>query len=108
MREFLHVDRWTMPEKSSRGRRDIATPLRRMPKYEVMLPEIVSMAEAGSGVDIISRALGIGAEVVRDALHLHQTGKRPSGRVDGRRRQRRQPGHPFEPTYRHIAAEVDR
>ena len=73
-----------------------------------MLPQIVEMTEAGSGIDLISRALGIGAEVVRDALHLHRTGKRPPGRVDGRRRQRRQPGQPFEPKYRQIAAAVDR
>jgi hypothetical protein len=73
-----------------------------------MLPQIVEMAEAGSGVDLISRALGIGAEVVRDALHLHSTGKRPSGRVDGRRRPPRQSGKPFMPTYQKIAAEVDR
>jgi hypothetical protein len=68
----------------------------------------VEMTEAGSGIDLISRALGIGAEVVRDALHLYQTGKRPPGRGDGRRRQRRQPGQPFEPKYRKIATEVDR
>jgi hypothetical protein len=73
-----------------------------------MLPQIVEMANAGSGIDLISRALGIGAEVARDALHLHQTGKRPPARGDGRRRQRRQPGQPFEPKYRQIAAEVDR
>ena len=94
--------------KAPRGRRELVVPLRRTPKYEVMLPQIVEMAEAGSGIDLISRALGIGAEVVRDALHLHQTGKRPPGRVDGRRRHRRQPAQSFEPKYRQIAAEVDR
>jgi len=35
--------------------------LRRTPKYEVMLPQIIAMAEAGSGTDLISRLLGIGA-----------------------------------------------
>lgn len=50
-------------------------PLRRTPKYEAILPQIVEMAEAGSGIDLISRPLGIGAEVVRDALHLHRTGE---------------------------------
>jgi hypothetical protein len=40
-----------------------------------MLPRIVAMAEAGSGIDLISRALGMGAEVVRAALHLHQNWK---------------------------------
>jgi len=65
---------------------DITVPLRKPPKYELMLPQIVEMTEAGSGVDLICRALGIGAEVVRDALHLHHTGKRLPARVDGRRR----------------------
>ena len=105
---FLNTDRWIMAGKTPRGRRNVVVPLRRMPKYEVMLPQIVEMTEAGSGIDLISLALGIGAEVVRDALHLHRTGKRPPGRVDGRRRQRRRPGQPFEPKYRQIAAAVDR
>ena len=106
--EFLDGDRWTMPGEDGFPGLDITVPLRKPPKYEVMLPQIVEMAEAGSGVDLISRALGIGAEVVRDALHLHGTGKRPPGRVDGRRRQPRQPGKPFVPKYQQIAAEVDR
>ena len=59
----------------------VTVPLRKPPKYEVMLPQIVEMTEAGSGVDLISRALGVGVEVVRDALHLHRTGQRPPGRV---------------------------
>jgi hypothetical protein len=83
--EFLHGDRWTMPSQEGFSGVDVTVPLRKPPKYEVMLPQIVEMTEAGSGVDLISRALGIGAEVVRDALHLHRTGKRPPGRVDGRR-----------------------
>jgi DNA invertase Pin-like site-specific DNA recombinase len=108
MWEFLHGDRWTIPsERGFRGL-EVAVPLRKPTKYEVMLPQIVEMAEAGSGVDLISRALGRGAEVVRDALHLHRTGKRPPGRVDGRRRPPRQPGKPFVPKYQQIAAEVDR
>jgi hypothetical protein len=86
---------------------EVSVPLRKPPKYEVMLPQIVEMAEAGSGIDLISRALGIGVEVVRDALHLHRTGKRPPGRVDGRRRQPRQSGQPFIPKYKQIAAVVD-
>ena len=95
---------------SARGFRgpEVSVPLRKPPKYEVMLPQIVEMADAGSGVDLISRALGIGAEVVRDALHLHRTGKRPPRRVDGRRRRPRQPGQRFVPKYQQIAAEVDR
>jgi site-specific DNA recombinase len=107
MWEFLHGDRWTMPSKEGFPGLDVAVPLRKPPKYEVMLPQIVEMADAGSGVELISRALGIGAEVVRDALQLHRTGKRPPGRVDGRRRQRRQSGQPFVPKYKQIAAEVD-
>jgi len=108
MWEFLHGDRWTMP--SGGGFRGLAVivPLRKPPKYEVMLPRIGAMAAAGSGVDLISRALGIGAEVIRDALHLHRTGKRPPGRVDGRRRRPRQAGQPFVPKYQKMAKEVDR
>lgn len=94
--------------KAPRGRRDVVVSLRSTPKYELMLPQIVEMAEAGSGIDLISRALGSGAEVVRDAFHLHKTGYRPPGRVDARRRQSRQPGQPFVPRYKQIAAEVDR
>jgi hypothetical protein len=97
-----------MPGKGAFRGMDVTVPLRKPPKYEAMLPQIVEMAEAGSGVDLISRALGIGAEVVRDALHLHRTGKRPPGRIDGRRRQRRQPDKPFVPKYKQIAPEVDR
>jgi len=108
MWEFLHGDRWTMPGGGGFRGLDIAVPLRKPPKYEGMMPQIVEMAEAGSGVDLISRALSIGAEVVRDALHLHRTGKRPPGRVDGRRRKPRQSGKPFVPKYQQIAPEVDR
>ena len=89
MWEFLHGDRWTMPSAEGFRGHKATVPLRKPQKYEVMLPQIVEMAEAGTGVDLISRALGIGAEVVRDALHLHRTGKRPPGRVDGRRRRPR-------------------
>ncbi len=67
--EFLHGDRWTMPSEGGLPGLDVTVPLRKPPKYEVMLPQIVEMTEAGSGVDLISRALGLGAEVVRDALH---------------------------------------
>lgn len=97
-----------MPSQEGFRGLEVAVPLRKPPKYEVMLPQIVEMAEAGSGVDLISRALGIGAEVVRDALHLHRTGKRPPGRVDGRRRQPRQRGKSFVPKYQKMAEEVDR
>ena len=90
MREFLHGDRWTMPSEEGFPGLDVAVPLQKPPKYEVMLPQIVEMAEAGSGVDLISRALGVGADVVRDALDLHCTGTRPPARVDGRSRQRPQ------------------
>ena len=106
--EFLSTDRWTMLGKASCSRREFVISLRRTPKYEAMLRQIVEMANAGSGIDLISRALGIRAEVVRDALYLHQTGKRPPARGDSRRRQRRQPGQSFEPKYRQIAVEVDR
>jgi hypothetical protein len=72
------------------------------------MPQIAAMAAAGSGIDLLSRALGVGAEVVRDASHLHSTGKRPPGRVDGRRRRNRNTGQPTVPKYQQIAAEVDR
>ena len=111
MWEFLHGDRWTKPGTAGLRGLDITVPLRKPPKYEVMLPQIVEMAGDGSGIDLISRLLGIGAEVVRrDALQLHRTGKRPPGRVDGRRRQRRplQPDQQFVPEYQEMAAEVDR
>jgi hypothetical protein len=97
-----------MPDTGGLRGLEVTVPLRKPPKYEVMLPQIVELAEAGSGIDLISRALGIGAEVVRAALQLYRTGKRPLGRVDGRRRHRRQPGQSFIPKYRKIAAEVDR
>jgi DNA invertase Pin-like site-specific DNA recombinase len=108
MWEFLNIDRWIMPNTGKSHAISVTVPLRRIPKYESMLPQIVEMAEAGSGVDLISRALGVGAEVVRDALHLHRTGERPPGRVDGRRGRKQNPGPPPAPKYQQIAAEVDR
>ena len=68
---------------------EVTVPLRKPPKYEVMLPQIVEMAEAGSGIDLILRLLGIGAAVVRESLHLHRTEERPPRRDDGRRRPKR-------------------
>lgn len=56
------------------GSREFVISLQRTPKHEAMLPEIVAMADAGSGIDLISRALGIGAEVLQDALRLYQIG----------------------------------
>ena len=73
-----------MPETGGLPGLEVTTPLRRVSKYEILMPQIAAMAAAGSGIDLISRALGVGAEVVRDALHLHRTGDRPPGRVDGR------------------------
>lgn len=108
MWEFLNTDRWIMPTTGKPHAVSVTVPLRRTPKYESMLPQIVEMADAGSGVDLISRALGVSAEVVSDAIHLHRTGKRPPGRVDGRRRRNRTTGQPTVPKYRQIAAEVDR
>ena len=97
MWEFLHSDRWIVPKLSPRGRRHIVVALRRAPKHVAMLPQIVATANGGSGIDLISRALGIGATAVRDTLHFHRTGKRPPGMVTGHRRHRRQPGQPFGP-----------
>ena len=97
-----------MPETGGLPGLEVTTPLRRVPKYEILMPQIAAMAAAGSGIDLISRALGVGAEVVRDALYLHRSGKRPPDRIDGRRRRPRQPEQPFVPKYQQIAAEVDR
>ena len=44
--EFLNTDRWTMLGKALCGRRDVVVLLNRTPKYEVMLPQILEMAEA--------------------------------------------------------------
>lgn len=106
--EFLNIDRWIMPNTGQSHAVSVTVPLRRIPKYESMLPQIVEMADAGSGVDLISRALGVCAEVVRDALHLHRTGERPPGRVDGRRGRKQKPGPPPTPKYQQLANEVDR
>ena len=46
MREFLNTDRWTMPETAARGRRELVVPLRRVPQYEAMLPQLVATAHA--------------------------------------------------------------
>jgi hypothetical protein len=108
MWEFLNTDRWIMLGKAPRGHRDIVVLLHRTPKYEAMMPKIVEMADAGSGIDLISRALGIGTEVVRDALHLHRTDQHPPRRIDTRRGRKRKPGQPPMPKYQRIAPEVDR
>jgi hypothetical protein len=97
-----------MPETGGLPGLEVTTPLRLVPKYEILMPQIAAMAAAGSGIDLISRALGVSAEVARNALYLHRSGKRPPGRIDGRRRRPRQPEQPFVPKYQQIAAEVDR
>jgi DNA invertase Pin-like site-specific DNA recombinase len=53
--EFLHGDRWTMPSKGGLRKLEVTVALRKPPKYEAMLPQVVEMAEAGS-VSISSRA----------------------------------------------------
>ena len=45
---FLHGDRWTMPEKAPRGRREIVLPLHRTPKYEVMAYDFANRDEAAA------------------------------------------------------------
>jgi hypothetical protein len=97
-----------MPETGGLPGLEVTTRLRRVPKYEILMPQIAAMADAGSSIDLVSRALGVSAEVVRDALHLHRTGKRPPGRIDGRRRRNRTTGQATVPKYQQIAAEVDR
>ncbi len=108
MWEFLNTDRWTIPEKTPRGRRNVAVSLDYTPQYEPLMPQIAAMADAGSGIDLISRAPGTSADVVRDALHLHRTGQHPPRHIDPRRRRKRKPGQPPAPKYQQIAAEVNR
>jgi hypothetical protein len=97
-----------MPDERSRSRIPVEIALEKLPKYVVLLPQIAAVADAGSGVDLTSRALGTSAEVVRDALHLHRTGAHPPKRVDPRRRRQRQHSGAWAPIYRRISAEVDR
>jgi hypothetical protein len=106
--DFLNNDRWTMPKTGKSHAVAVTAPLRRTPKYELILPQIAEMADAGSGIDLISRALGVSADVVRDALHLHRTGERPPARIDGRRQRKRAAGPAPVPKYQHLAPEVDR
>ncbi len=58
MWEFLNTDRWTMLGKAPRGRRDVVVPLRRPPKYEILMPQIAAMAAAGPAIDLIAGAQG--------------------------------------------------
>jgi hypothetical protein len=55
MWEFQHGDRWSMPREGGLPGLDVTVPLRKPPKYEVLLPQIVEMAEAGAGVDLMER-----------------------------------------------------
>ena len=105
---FLDADRWTMTTDGPASLRGVEVSLNVIPKYELLLPQIIAMATAGSSISLISRALGVGAEVVRDALHLHHTGERPPTRIDGRRRERKQAETPHVPKYKQLAGEVDR
>ena len=105
---FLDAVRWTIPTDGPASLRGVEVSLNVIPKYELLLPQITAMATAGSSISLISRALGVGAEVVRDALHLHHTGARPPKRIDGRRRKRKQPETPHVPKYKQLAVEVDR
>ena len=108
MWEFLDDDRWTIPTDGPASLRGVEVSLNPIPKYELHLPQIIAMTTAGSSISLISRALGVSAEVVRDALHLHHTGARPPKRIDGRRRKRKQPETPYVPKYKQLAGEVDR
>lgn len=67
----------------ARGRHGIAAT---RAEKEPMLLDIFEIAKTRSVIDLISRSLGIGLEVVRVALHPHRTGKRPSNQIDERRR----------------------
>ena len=67
----------------ARGRHGIAAT--RAEKVTMLL-DIFEIAKARWVIDLISRPLGIGLELVRVALHPHRTGKRPSNQIDERRR----------------------
>jgi hypothetical protein len=84
MWEFLNTDRWTMLGKASCSRREFVISLRRTPKYEAMLPQIIEMANAGSGIDLISRALASGPRSCGTPSNCTEQGT-AVGRVDGRR-----------------------
>jgi len=84
MWEFLNTDRWTMLGKASCSRREFVISLRRTPKYEAMLPQIVEMANAGSGIDLISRALASGPRSCGTRSNCTEQGT-AVGWVDGRR-----------------------
>lgn len=107
---LLPLGAWYPPARYDGGdrgswRSQVALPV----EYELLLPQIAVLADAGSGIDLITRALGISADVVRDALHLHRTGEHPPKRVDPRRGRHRHKADPaWVPTYKQIAAEVDR
>ena len=105
---FLDAVRWTIPTDGPASLRGVKVSLNVIPKYELRLPQITAMATAGSSISLISRALGVGAEVVRDALHLHHTGARPPKRIVGRRRKRKQAKTLYFPKYKQLAVEVDR
>lgn len=72
--KLLHRDRCTIDEAGGLSGLEVTTPLRRVSKYEILKPQIAAMANAGWGINLISQAIGIGAEVVRNALRLHRTG----------------------------------
>jgi len=108
MWEFLDADRWTMTTDGPATLRGVEVSLNVIPKYELLLPQIIAMATAGSSISLISRALGVSAEVVRDALHLHHTGERSPKRIDGRRRKRTHANEPYVPKYKQLEVEVDR
>jgi len=70
MWEFLNGDRWIMLKNVTRSPRDMVVPLRKTPIYAVVLPQVVEMAEAGSGIDLISRALGRLRELLQSAVGI--------------------------------------
>jgi hypothetical protein len=57
MWEFLHGDRSTVRNGGGFRGPELSVPLRKSPKGGFKMPQIIEMAEAGSGIDLISRAL---------------------------------------------------
>jgi hypothetical protein len=54
MWEFLNGDRWTMPSRGGFRGPEVSVPLRKPKKYEVLLPQVVEMAERKLGRERIS------------------------------------------------------
>jgi hypothetical protein len=95
--EFLNTDRWIMLGKAPRGRRDVVVPLHRTPKYEVMLPQILEMAEAGSGFDRLARKMKVSRGTVLRAYDFANRDKAAAAAREGRKPTRPRCAHGRRP-----------